>query len=719
GVYEYYSTVSGEATIIYYQVGNYTAVLRVTDNAGNTATDSCIIRVYPPSNQPPTANAGSNRTIYAGETVYFNGIGSDPDGYIVLYEWDFNGDGVWDYTSPSTGAASWTYTAGGVYTAVLRVTDNYGAKATSTCTITVLVITNRPPVANAGPDINGVANSSVFLNGTDGYIVLYEWDFEDDGVYDYASASSGQVNHTYTLPGTYLARLRVKDNNGSYATDTCVVRIARQNFPPVAFAGEDCTVYVGEQVRLVGTGHDPDGTITAWAWNFGDGNSSFSTSTGAVTHIYTAPGRYTAVLTVYDNEGANGTDTVNITVIRPNRSPVAYAGEPSTVVQGQMARLSGTGYDEDGSIVLYEWDFYDDGSYDWYSTSNGVVSIRLDQIGNFTMRLRVTDNDGATNTSITWVNVVSANMAPTVSLPTQSNIYLGRNSTLTCNAGDADGYIVLYDWDIDGDGIYDISTTSSQLSFVPERLGNFTFRVRVKDNSGAYGYANGTYTVLPAPNKNPEITGLSYPDAYPDTPVLFQLHAQDTDGTVVSYHLDFNADGVYEIESSTNYTTYIFSKDGDYRLKVKVYDNSGGNASAEFIVVVNKKTDSKPVITIISPENGTITAPGHISIVGTASDDKQVLLVEVSVSGREWVSASGTVMWTYTYDASGQPDGDLVFRARAYDGTQYSDTATVVVKLSTPQPPESKGGIPGFELYLVLFATLILGVIMAISRKRV
>ena len=44
----------------------------------------------------PTAHAGSDQTVYVGNTVYFNGTGLDPDGTIVLYVWDFNGDGIYE-----------------------------------------------------------------------------------------------------------------------------------------------------------------------------------------------------------------------------------------------------------------------------------------------------------------------------------------------------------------------------------------------------------------------------------------------------------------------------------------------------------------------------------------------------------------------------------------------------------------------------------------------
>ncbi|WP_454699186.1 PKD domain-containing protein [Arthrobacter humicola] len=56
---------------------------------------------------------------------------------------------------------------------------------------------------------------------------------------------------------------------------------------------------------------DQDGTITSYAWNFGDGSSGSGTP---ASHTYAAEGTYTIVLTVTDNAGATGTTSGQITV---------------------------------------------------------------------------------------------------------------------------------------------------------------------------------------------------------------------------------------------------------------------------------------------------------------------------------------------------------------------------------------------------------------------
>jgi PKD repeat protein len=66
---------------------------------------------------------------------------------------------------------------------------------------------------------------------------------------------------------------------------------------------------------------DPDGTITAYAWNFGDGGTA---TTPTATHTYGTPGTYTVTLTVTDNDGVTGTASTTVTAQAPPASTVAF-----------------------------------------------------------------------------------------------------------------------------------------------------------------------------------------------------------------------------------------------------------------------------------------------------------------------------------------------------------------------------------------------------------
>jgi acetyl esterase/lipase len=105
----------------------------------------------PPTNRPPTADAGPDLTNSLGLVTGFDGNGSaDPDGTIVSHDWDF-GDG-----STGTGAAtSHIFAAVGSYTVTLAVADDDGGVASDVVEVTV---TEPAPVVPEAPVLQGVDN---------------------------------------------------------------------------------------------------------------------------------------------------------------------------------------------------------------------------------------------------------------------------------------------------------------------------------------------------------------------------------------------------------------------------------------------------------------------------------------------------------------------------------------------------------------------------------
>jgi hypothetical protein len=429
GTYDWWNATTGVAQWTYDTAGNYTAKLRVTDNIGDFATATVAVEVQPkPPNMTPVADAGEDVTVEQGDPVEFVMAGYDPDGIVVLFEWDYDGDGAFDESSPSSLTTYQVYVDPGTYTATLRVTDDEGAIGTDDRTITVKVkLQNQPPTADAGPDLRVQVGDPVTLVGTgtdpDGWIATFKWDFDGNNEYDWTSTATGTVEHTYGEEGVYVARFLVIDNNETAATDTAVINVTpiHVNLKPTAEAGSDEVQQAtqGVEMEFAGTGTDPDGFIALYEWDFdGDGTWDWNdTQERIALWTYTETGLFIARFRVTDNDGATAQDVLRVQVSSSsttNEPPTADAGGPYDGVAGIPLSLGGTGSDPDGSVVSYEWDFEGDGTIDHFSPASGTTTKVYQSSGIFTAVLYVTDDDGAVATDSAVVRIERANAPPTV-----------------------------------------------------------------------------------------------------------------------------------------------------------------------------------------------------------------------------------------------------------------------------------------------------------------
>ena len=201
----------------------------------NERTQTLTVSASPTTNNPPQANAGTNKTATIGQSVSFNGTGStDSDGTIISYAWDF-GDGG----SSAGSAVSHVYSSPGTYTVSLTVTDNNGATDTDT---TVAIITgdstpppttNKLPIANAGSDLKVKVGEAVHFDASkstdsDGTITTYSWDFGDS-----RDSNEKEPLHSYATPGVYKVTLVVTDNNGGTDQDVIYVTVEQESSSPI------------------------------------------------------------------------------------------------------------------------------------------------------------------------------------------------------------------------------------------------------------------------------------------------------------------------------------------------------------------------------------------------------------------------------------------------------------------------------------------------------
>jgi glucose/arabinose dehydrogenase len=134
---------------------------------------------------------------------------------------------------------------------------------------------NQPPTAVAtGTPTSGPAPLTVSFNGSgssdpEGGALTYAWDLNGDGTYNDGTAAT--ATYTYTVQGTYTARLKVTDNAGASATASVVITVG--NTPPtvnITTPAAGTTWKVGDVISFSGSATDQqDGTLpaSALAWD--------------------------------------------------------------------------------------------------------------------------------------------------------------------------------------------------------------------------------------------------------------------------------------------------------------------------------------------------------------------------------------------------------------------------------------------------------------------
>lgn len=159
----------------------------------------------------------------------------------------------------------------------------------------------------------------------DGSITAYDWDLDGDGTWD----ATGQTqNHSYESAGTVEVTLRVTDDDGNTATQTKQLEVSTQS--PTVSIESSCE---GLECSFTANASDPDGSIEAIEWSFGDGESG---SGPAVTHMYATAGSYDVTATVTDDDGATATAT---TTVEPTGSMVFISG--TAVAPGGNGKQTG------------------------------------------------------------------------------------------------------------------------------------------------------------------------------------------------------------------------------------------------------------------------------------------------------------------------------------------------------------------------------------------
>ncbi|MEM3161061.1 MAG: PKD domain-containing protein [Nitrososphaera sp.] len=461
------TTATPTATHTYPVHGSYLPRVTVTDIWGNV--------------QDAVPENGSGEDVWldvspAAPTATLNGWGpyevSGPDGNklteftfsasataaggILRLEWDFNGDGTVDATTPVDGApasvtnltVTHTYGADGNYTPKVRVVDATGQESAwdifndGSTTPVLDVVTPGPvatmlqwsPFASSGPDGNTSTLFTLTAGATSGVgIDKLEWDLDGDGAVDGTSEFAGQlsvsdiaVTKTYTTAGSYTPKVRAIDMDGNasawdeYNQGTSVPTLDVDdvvvNGTPEADAGADQLVLVGSAVTLDGSGStDPDlgDSIVEYLWSQVSGPETMSLNNAnpvMPTFTATTVGTFVFELRVTDSHGTQSpADSVTVTVVNSATSAVMNQWSPYNPSGPDGQANTSFTFSADATtavgVLKLEWDLDGDGTVDATTditgaplTVTGVTTTHTyGADGTYTPQVRVVQVGGATS----------------------------------------------------------------------------------------------------------------------------------------------------------------------------------------------------------------------------------------------------------------------------------------------------------------------------------
>ena len=605
--------------MVFNNLGPVTLSLLVANKNGQTDPTPAqltfnVVQIVADANSAPFSEIVApmlNKTINAGEAVFFSGNALDPDGDMPLhFLWDF--DGALPFSTAQTPGAV-IFTTPGVYRVTMRAIDSLG-QADQTADSRVITVngTNASPpnsfINSPAGNVTINVGSSIDFSGSatdpdNNAPYNYLWDFA--GV----APSSTQANPgsiTFDTAGIYTISLRAGDASGAKdptpATVTVsVTSIVLFNEPPdstIITPSMDMIVYEGDSLEFLGTAVDPNDDFLSYFWNF-DGAARDQQQINPGFVRFNREGVYNVTLTSVDPLGlADPTPaSVQITVKSPPSSVapngiITSPGVNMNINAGDSLTFNGFGTDADGNMPLnYLWNF--DGAVpNLRVNSPGLVTFATP--GLYRVRLSVTDASGLTDPTpaerivvVAAVNQPNGNIAPNGVIMTPAEnvkVIIGESLAFAGAGIDPDGNLPLtYRWNFDGVIPNSIAQNPGLVTFT--RVGTYRIVLSTTDEKGSADPtpAERLITVVgnATTNRSPSAT-ITFPRGNQNIPVNgvvnFMGTGSDPDNnTPLSFMWDF--DGAVPNVVGQNPKNVTFKKAGVFNVTLNVVDSQGAVSS--------------------------------------------------------------------------------------------------------------------------------------------
>lgn len=571
------------------------------------------------------------------------------------------------------------------------------------------------PKADAGPDhtiklpTDGTTLKGKGTSTSPTGITAYEWSKKSGGIATLKNKDTPDLTVDDLVEGQYVFQLKVTDANG-FDFDEAIVNVspADANENPKADAGKDRSITLpANNLKLEGKGTDADGSIKSYEWTQVSGPSTAKLTndkTADVTVSDLIVGTYTFQLTVTDDDDATASDQV-VVVVEPegtNQKPTVSTNPEVTVFSpASEVTITATANDPDGTIKSILWEKKSGGTINL--SGQGTLELKVIglALGNYTLRITVTDDDDATAFTEVIVKVLEANQSPTAEAGPDQSLTLPDNSIAIEGTGtDPDGTIVSYQWvKVSGPAATLAGEETADLQVSDMEQGTYVFGLTVTDNDNATGYDEVTIAVSVAqsgPNEPPlAIAGDNASFSLPTNSVNLYGSGFDPDGTIVSYVWTKASGGAATLSNSNTPTLTVTDlQAGQYRFRLTVTDDKG--AADEDIAIVTVSALGTNIFPLASAGADKIVRLPQNSVLlngtGTDVDGQIVSYAWTQVSGPPAIISSPS---TTSTTVSNLVEGTYVFRLTVTDdegATDLNDVTIRVVSSTSNLPPVVNAG---------------------------
>ncbi|MFN0097319.1 MAG: PKD domain-containing protein [Gemmatimonadaceae bacterium] len=660
-----------------------------------------VVQITSPAVAPPGPGRDSLR-IGAGESLTFAATGTDADGTISTWSWDFGNQTSSTLQNP--GARS--YAAPGRYVVTVRAADDLGLfSARDTLIVNVRV---RPVVRIIEPTDNAstIQRFDVAGRATPGATVTLTSCFgcTAQGTTRVAAGdSTWRFSAVNFPPAAQLAPIitTVSDTTTLSSADTVRVTVVANQAPLVTRlspGADSVRIAQGDSVFFAVRSTDQDGTIASRQWR--RSVLVLGTADTLGWRVFPDTGNNVLGFRAVDNVG-DSTVTRYVVRVVANAPPTAAITAPSadtTIAVGDLILIQGVVNDPDG-VASVLWD-YGDGRT---TQSPSPLPISYPVAGVYTVTLRATDEFGRFDVDTLILTVrarpvvrliapagqstqpqrfdVTGRATPGATVRITACTGCSRLDSTRVAAGDSSFTFATVDW-----------TQPGPNNFI---------RVRVND---AFGFADSTTVSFSVQANLPPVATITAPAA--DTTVLagaaitFVGTATDQDGPAPAVLWNFG-DGRTATTLAPPAVTYATA--GTFVVTLRATDNLGAIDIDTVVVTVRVR----PTIRLITPV-GQSTQSQRFDVTGRATPGATVRITACTGCSRldSTRVAAGDSSFTFAAVDWTQPGPNNFIRVRVNDAFGFADSTTVSFSVQANLPPVATITAPAADSTVVAGSAL-------------